>query len=345
MKLYPVRAISSFEPVWKIMLGKRLIALFQMDYSEQLEKIVLMPDVSSEEVLSVLQLGATHVGKYIVNRRHSSMMFNATFTGERSVYVSKAILMEQIIPDEIAAMNSDQILLGLKKSGIETTFAHVRRIGQAIKLALSDPRINIPVNFKLLNSDDAPWQKKVVFTISKKHQFRAWNTVGKGGDDYIVPLYHPDAAANKESKFLINGATEALIGAKAVRSILAPTDKNTYSGSLLSSWSRTQHPYYASGNNVGMSISPTKILSLDGIVELTEVLISLLGIENKYLRVSGGFDAPFSINVPVRNNSFRGTEAHCIWAYNVLQNEGKLENAYVPRWFITEGWSKYQLNK
>ena len=34
----------------------------------------------------------------------------------------------------------------------------------------------------------------------------------------------------------------------------------------------------------------------------------------------------------------RGSEEHCVWAYRVLQQEGKLERSYVPSWFISEGW-------
>jgi len=97
---------------------------------------------------------------------------------------------------------------------------------------------------------------------------------------------------------------------------------------------------------VGVRLITTKMRSAEGVEELVRLLRASLGIDQRtYVEISGGFRAPMKcahnrlIELHRQSgNVARGSEQHCVWTYRTLQAEGVLNHAFVPRWFIREGW-------
>ncbi len=173
---------------------------------------------------------------------------------------------------------------------------------------------------------------------------------------HIIPDYHP-VMNGVESIGLINGDTDANIPGNAVRSIYCPEDAQASdpSKNFSTSWNHVKHPYYAKGQSFSVRLITTKIRSAEGMEELTQILRSTLGLDKKYVGVSGGFRAPLQCGhnrllatgrrspwpqaeYGRNGNIVRGSEQYCVWAYRVLTEEGQLEKAYVPSWFQSEGW-------
>jgi hypothetical protein len=94
-----------------------------------------------------------------------------------------------------------------------------------------------------------------------------------------------------------------------------------------------------------MRVSENNVRTSAGVEALAAYLRAALRLDNRYIGVSGGFRAPLEhptnyLRVPY--NSCRGSEESCVWEYRVLQREGTLSAAFVPPWFIKEGWlAKY----
>ena len=88
--------------------------------------------------------------------------------------------------------------------------------------------------------------------------------------------------------------------------------------------------------------------------EAVNLIISTLGAhpEGRYVGISGGFypkyDFPENIARRTRKalprEKPRGSEKHCMWTYDVLQEEKQLEHAYVPPWFYSENWIDFFKN-
>ena len=163
--------------------------------------------------------------------------------------------------------------------------------------------------------------------------------------------------SGRESVGLVNGGTDSYISGNAVRSIYCPEDAQALdsSNNFGTSWNHVKHPYYAKGQSFRVSLITTKVRSAEGMRELTKLLRAILGLGNEYLGISGGFHAPLKsdhnrlLEIGRRSpwpqaeyerggNIARGSEQHCVWAHRVLKEEGQLEKAYVPLWFVDEGW-------
>jgi hypothetical protein len=186
---------------------------------------------------------------------------------------------------------------------------------------------------------------RLEFKTDKSFEF--WNHAsepGTGFDLHIVPPYHP---INFNKKPLsVNGSTDAFIRGVAVEMIYSPVESRTVQGGW-GTWSHVNHPYKITGSCFELSVDRVSILSKEGIDELSNVLLAAFGLSDEYIAMIGGFSPPYlcphnrfnqlRISTGERIH-IRGSEAKCVWEYKTLQEEGLLDTAYIPEWFIKEDW-------
>lgn len=337
--------------VRKLMNEGRQIARLYLDYLGQTQELVLCPEISSEEALEALRLTTSHTLRYVVERRSSNGIFVLTYTGTYSGQESAEMLSDGVVSDEIRLMNANQLVKILKATGVEVIQAKVNTLEEALEIATKDARLTTPVEFEIRRRDTPLSTTRVVFRVKPPARFRAWNSMSKPGsasDLHIIPAYHPVMDDTRVEYWLVNGDTDSLIRGQAICMVYAPGEPQTPQnrGFLVSSWVNLRRPYYAEGSEIAVDMSPTKSLSSEGIEEIQSVLLALLEIDKKYLSVYGGFREPFTHPQNVVSYLFgsnnrkmaRGSEGFCVWAYKVLRAEGSLVEAYVPDWFLSEGW-------
>lgn len=327
----------------------RPIAIFSMDPWAQVDKLVLLPDVSQKDTLSPLQVTASHAVRYVVRRQYAQGILIAKHHGIASRTRSAELLLDGNIPDDIATLDAEKLTEMLREIGVDVIKATVYSLEEAIESALSDERLTVPISFEAGTQNGIFGEKRVTFRVKAPAQFRIWKNVGKS-DLYIVPAYHPEQDSNRHQVNLINGDTDALIGGQAVRYIYAPSEstEGQERGFRSSSWSGVNHPFYAAGSEITLQVSTTKALSAEGIEEIVTLMAAALELKNTHLSVSGGFRGTYTdpeniarrsgIRTSSWNGKARGSEGFCVWAYQVLKNEGELDRAYIPRWFNEEGW-------
>jgi hypothetical protein len=271
-----------------------------------------------------------------------------------SEILSAAILQDSVVLENVAEMDMPTLKEALHHTNVEVVSAAVLTVEEAIETALSDPRLQaLPVVHMVGRQSQASRLQHVAFSVDQPAQFRIWHNVGEPGsafDLYIVPAYHPDMT-NKTCVGLINGSTDALVRGKAIKSISAPPAScDGYRGGLWSaSWNYVTHPYYGAGSMIMIQVSPTEVLSSEGIAEIRTILLAMLEQEDTYVSVSGGFYGPYDhpqniarrtgLRISTWNHKVRGSEGFCVWAYQVLSVENELDGAYVPTWFQSEGWA------
>ena len=249
---------------------------------------------------------------------------------------------------QISACSAAQLTNELCKLGISVAEAvHTTAIA-ALTEAMNDPRLDHKVSFKVSNNDRSD-DLLVKFT-AKDASFKFWHTMsrpGSGMDLDIVPGYHP-VMYGRTYDFLINGDTDALIGAKAVRYVYPPDSaKGPRDDTYLSSrWVNIDHPVFVQGQSFEAVVIPRHIVTEEGLETLVKLLSDAMSSNGNYVGVCGGFRSslPYPSNVlsqlrtlPPRGEA-RGSEGRCVWTYRTLVKEGALQNAYVPRWFVDEGW-------
>lgn len=165
-------------------------------------------------------------------------------------------------------------------------------------------------------------------------------------DLHITPGYHP-LLHGKTSARMVNGYTNAVVRGGFVQSIYCPDDVRSPLGkSGMDSWSYVQHPYWLKSSQLIMAVDLGKMDNPQAQVEFQEILAAALGVGDTFLEINGGFNAPlpYPSNVyPDKTTKARGSEHKCVWEYRTLMEEGELENAFVPQWFVREDWmSIYQ---
>jgi hypothetical protein len=334
--------------------GDRTVALLILDHMKQIEEVVLWPDSSSADKLNVLRLAASHVARYQVYRQFGNALLTVTHgLGQTSPERSQHFLEDNTVPDKIAALDEDALTTALKQIGVNVIVAGVETLSDALTTVLTDEKLRgIPLSFTIGEPLGYQNLRTVTFKVEAPKTFRIWHSLSRphGAHDlYIVPGYHP-VMANKESAGLINGDTDAYISGKAVRAVYAPKGSTPELENFLfsSSWTKVNHPFYGIGQEVKTSISETKALSADGIQEIVTLVSAMLELGETYIDVSGGFRGPYEYpgNIARRagirtsewNGAARGSEGVCAWSHQVLEDEGELAAAYVPGWFISEGW-------
>lgn len=186
-----------------------------------------------------------------------------------------------------------------------------------------------------------PNKKYLEFFLLDENRFRFWFHIEESAMNnpkslHIIPFYHPVMQGWK--KFgLVNGDTDSLIGKskQGIDRLYCPPEAMGIQKGF-GSWSHVNHPFYAEGKSFIVEINE-KILSIDGMKSLMELLFAALNINNSYVPISGGFHSSYDHPGNFSENA-RGSEDHCVWAYQTLGKEDKLKEAFVPEWFYNEKW-------
>lgn len=168
---------------------------------------------------------------------------------------------------------------------------------------------------------------------------------------HIVPDYHPSSPSQggNPCAFLINGATDALIGSEVIGSVYSPEAARQQEEYSFSSWSAMQHPCKANGNSFQFTLSGFYHLTKELVDGSVGLILATLGVYpgGGYVGISGGFSPPYDFPENISNRTGkklpcegtpRGSEKHCMWMYDVLKEENELEKAFIPTWFIEENW-------
>jgi hypothetical protein len=205
----------------------------------------------------------------------------------------------------------------------------------------------IPISVQL-PQESSGLRRRLRFTAAEGHLFRFWQSpqmvsLPRHGWLHLLPPYHP-AAMGRQSPFVINGDTSALIARHPMSGI---DGVSRLAGSIrmgreeaAGSWSPDPHPFVAA--------SPTLDLSIDGfycrsercIDELERFLSTALDQDpGAYVEVSAGSRVPEDIAHGLPREQ-RGSEHHCVWEYHTLAREGVLAESLVPSWLLAEGWIK-----
>ncbi len=312
--------------------GDKIVASVKLDYQQHMREVVLRASTSDEIQLQVLRL--------VVQRVHQ--------------------FVRKLTAEQINKLDRDALTKDLNAVGIDISFALYKDAKEAIDVAVEKAGI-LHLRYREMQSrrglDD---NLRLEFTVDQPNRFVFWKNESQPSRDYeglhIVPGYHPVMNGWQEVG-LVNGDTDAYIRGSAVRGIYCPSEAQTgndlqYKGS---SWSHVNHPFRAEGQDMQLEVDTTKLRSAEGVDELVQALRASLGLDNRYVAISGGFRPPLEsahnrlvrtkrrspypqADHSGRGHLARGSEDHCVWAYRTLETEGALDKAFVPAWFKREGW-------
>ncbi len=324
LKLYAVGERELF-----VMGGDQVVATVKLNHQRCMTEVVLRADTSDEVQVDTLRLVVTRVHWFV----------------------------RRLTIDQITALDRDALTTELRAVGIDVTVALYRNVREAIDAAVK--KVGVPT----LRYEQVPTHLyadgtlRLEFAVDQPDRFVFWRYESRprGVDElHIVPFYHP--AMNEWKQVgMVNGDTDYLIRGRAIGHFYCPMDAQTgndlpYKGST---WSHVDHPFRAAGQTMQLEVDITKMCSAEGVDELAEVLRASLCLDETYVAISGGFQAPLKYpdnrlietkrkspypNAGRGGHAARGSEAHCVWAYRTLQEEGVLDRSYVPAWFVREGW-------
>ena len=347
-------------------LKDSIAAEIHLDHWKQTDQILIAADATEEVVMDTLCLAASHVRQYVRNRR--TAVFGGLMVaeyGDRSLTEadSDKAMDFGLIDDEIRFLDRETIEKELDQLNIEVLIFSHKNVMDGIKAAHDLLKEEVDVTIDPL--PQRGWLNDRIrvklATRQSDQNFTFWNSEskpGQGFDLYVVPNYHP-VMHDKREVGLINGATDCLIRGKSVRYIYAPEEARTVEENFDGSWSRVNHPFYATGTIVELGLIENYMRTEDGVKKFVEVVRGMLGLDDTYVAVSDGFNPPLKCahnrlhELGQLDNSpwpqaprpyqsgkhvARGSEAHCVWAHRVLTEEGVIDNSYVPQWFYSEGW-------
>lgn len=348
--------------VWEIVNGGKLKATIYVNFYRQISRLVIYPKTSKKHITHILRLAAfyTHIYNTLPGRRHNSWSSPPPITATDNIILANALYFD-VISTDFVNLNREELLPLLEKNEVDVVFAAHSNIKNAINAAINQAKVP-SLSFEILPVDYSfDHQIGIRFTVHKPHAFAFWKCEWMPSNPNtalnIIPSYHPTMKRWHQQE-LINGDTDACIGNDLVRYIYAPKasqalqEKNIFGAS----WSHINHPYRAVGRSLELRLIGPKMLSQDSVDLLTRILRSALNLDDTYIAVSGGFDAPLSypankinrlgIRSPYPHADYgaatapiaRGSEAHCVWAYRVLETEGEIHRAFIPFWFIQERW-------
>lgn len=349
--------------VWTIFQDGVPIAEIHLDYLDQVREVVLYADASEAVRLEVLRLAASHVRQYVKNRAVGVMggiIIGEYRNNDLTSYDSQRLMNFAAIPPEIWELDHETITKGLSELRIDVVTTVHETHEDALK-AVCD-LVGVDINYVFMPQQSI-FDNRILaqFLVKDPQKFTFWKSESVPSDSgwnlHIVPHYHPVMNGQK-SVGMVNGATDAYIHNTAVKSIYCPDearanlDQPSYGGS----WNHVRHPFYAVGHSVTLEVITTKLRSAEGIQELMQLLRASLGMDEHYVEVSGGFGPPLKCPhnrlleigqkspwpeadyIRRAGNVARGSEAHCVWAYRTLQEEGVLKQAHIPSWFFEEDW-------
>ena len=234
-----------------------------------------------------------------------------------------------------------------------------KAVNEIIKQVKADSGLSISIGMSKKKSII----EEIVYTVSLEDdvatEFTFWNSNSWPSKEnvwnlHIVPDYHPSSPSQgrKSYKYLINGATDALIGAKAICLVYSPKEARQQKDGFGTSWNYMKHPCKAVGKSFQFTLRGLYHATKELVDEAVELILATLGVhpDGNYVGISGGFystyDFPENISsrtgrqLPCKERP-RGSEKHCMWTYDVLKEENELGKAYIPEWFTKENWVKF----
>ncbi|HXK37871.1 MAG TPA: hypothetical protein VJ579_02290 [Candidatus Paceibacterota bacterium] len=265
---------------------------------------------------------------------------------------------EKTMPlDAVLALPQHEVRNELRRRDIamvRVAYEHLTEALAAVMKRVSQQYLSVQVVPHGFNYRD---HVHLVFDLHSKQEFNFWMCMSVPNSDehdlHVVPGYHP-CMNGKKGIHMINGDTDHRTHGYAVVRVESPLESRAEMGKhrAASTWSNLTHPFCAKGRSVVVTVREGLLRTKDGVRELSRFLLAALGKTDEYVEVSGGFSAPLKcahnrliekrIPSPSQKKHFgqsvRGSEQHCVWAYRTLLAEGKLEGAYVPKWFIEEDW-------
>ncbi len=354
-----LKFVGRLNSVGFVAQGHVPMAEIVFDPWDQVDDVILSAESSAEVQLEVLRLAASHVAQFVKNRTTSA--FGGLMTYEqRNRRLTRAdsdkLMHFARIPEKIRALSREELESALRHMRIGVTVAMHTDSEMAIADALT--RVSVAgLSYRMVPSRSGYIDQhvQVEFLVKPPNQFTFWRSVSAPpyvDDLNIVPAYHP-ALQGWESAGLVNGDTDAYITGEVVRSVHCPADARVDTGrpSFFGSWNHVAHPMKAAGSSVVVSVNASKVRSAEGVEELAEFLKASLNLEKKYVAISGGFRPPLEYphnrivhlggRSPYKGGGgslARGSEAHCVWMYRTLEQEGLLAGASIPPWFHREGW-------
>jgi hypothetical protein len=239
---------------------------------------------------------------------------------------------------------------------IEAAFSSINDIMLAAKEKLGEHGEGLGCSIK----ETKTFGGDQMVTITSPRDFVFWKEEWKprAGEDSIdlriVPGFHPCMERGGKRTILVNGDNAWTIQGVGLRYVYPPQGSQA-AGDVqsMSSWAHMQNPFSARGNEFTVTVDGDTIRTKEGAEALFNLLRGTFEIDGAWVGVSGGFRAPFqsahnriaSLGIPspyprAKPGGIlaRGSEAHCVWAYYHLLADDRLKDAYIPKWFIDEGW-------
>lgn len=313
----------------------------------QIEEVVVCPTrpgfalLQRKRTHEVLQIAASYMVLQAAQENTTGMPDNRHISDSSAMHLTEVQSQGGLILPEIASKTTDELLAGFAGLNIRVTTDEAEVLALTIKMALVE--LGMGIDFALVGESDHSRRQTILFTAPRDWKFRAWKDPGP---DTIVPGDHP-AAHGITPALMVNGDTDALLSGQAVRQLCAPQGSATVIPGA-ATWNMVSYPFYGEGSKIALVVSAEALVSLEGMQELQQVLGALLGINNAFVAIVGGFASPYTtadnvaraagIVTSTPDGRVRGSESWCVWAHETLAREGRLGDAYIPHWFHAEGW-------
>ena len=344
--------------VWHVLAKSgQCLAQIYLDIWYQVDKLVLRT-TDPRQSRRIKELVLWHASQHVRHRNLSlfgglmiSEMANPNASeshSDREMDFSRVSGQIKAIPDEV--MNRD---LGKVLQIVRADFAD---FSELLTSVLKKVLVKDGLTIGLLNARRVEYCERIRLTLAgpSESTFTFWHSLSpprSGFDLYIVPDYHP-VMKGWQDVVLVNGDTNAVIRwhEYGIDSICCPPEASTVKKDAILStgWSHTTHPFYAQGQTFELEIDPVICQSQEAAEHLYRFLKAAANLDQTYIAISGGFGSPYDHPDNVRrragwirrdsHDQARGSEGKCVWAYRTLEQEGKLDKAYIPPWFLREDW-------
>lgn len=321
-----------------------IAAEIELDVLRQVKRLVLRA-CTPEEAVAAMRLTYAHCAQFQRGDKPNGSIFGSFRSKEKPTdNVSDMLMSFDRIPPEIAAVPEEKLRERLEwehlvvraaYASCEEAFAAAFARVEAIVADRGEAPLGLSIQV-----GKRSYYTPALLKMDRKNPrlFRFWKDVRKNDSLDIVPPYHPVLQSGAaRMPFLINGTTDALIAYYlGIVYIQCPVQAVRQQGGSPRGWV-TEHPIKAEGYEVPLMIDPTACQSREAVDHFVALLTAMLGLDESYVGVSGGFEPPG------RRRGKRGSEMHAVWTYHTLKQEGQLEGASIPSWLFEEGWVKREV--
>lgn len=271
---------------------KEVKAEIWLDLWHQVEKLVFRTD-DKEEQLAIKRLVLSHGLQFVKNRSVGCFVFVVTRSNpELTEEDSDRLMSFGRIHESVAAMEKEELDKGLERL---VTVVHGEYDDFMQMIARASLEILVQHEFVVAPSEICRYpydnsRVRIKFKAPEDHKFRFWKSVHGEAAAPEGDLRHP-ALDGKSFHPLINASTDAFIGRSAIRSLYCPEDAVTRD-TIGGTWSYVNHSYCAEGSTFEMEVDVALGVTVECKDTLKGILLSALGIGDKYVGISGGFYPP-----------------------------------------------------